>query len=131
MFIPESIVYGIIGTIIGVLIGNRLALGRERRKEFNELIDPVRTALLRQRNHPRRREIVDDIILFKTREMLPFWKRNGFDWAIEQYKKSKETYHKNLIPNGMGGFEEGEKAIEDKAAISHSADRLLKYLKPR
>ena len=58
------------------------------------------------------------------REKLPFWKRKGFDKAIENYKKSKSD--ENRDPDRMGGF-----FYKDTSRIVHAVNDHLKYLKPR
>ncbi|MFA5323435.1 MAG: hypothetical protein WC373_12250 [Smithella sp.] len=125
MCFTESIAFSLIGILIGYIIGNRLAIGRDRRKEFNDLINPIRADLMsikiRPENNLRGTWI---ITLALIREKLPFWKRRGFDIAIETYEKSKGDENKNSDP--AGGFN-----YKDTSLISHAADNLLKYLKPK
>src|SRR5208337_4981111 len=106
-------------------IGNRLAIDRDRRHEFNSLIDPLRHDLLGMRNYPSS-NLKGTWMISCTliREKLPFWKRKGFDRAIENYKKSKGD--ENLDPNGSGGF-----SYKDPARIVLAVNDLLKFLKPR
>lgn len=132
MFSYESLLFGLITALIGYIIGNRLAIGRDRRKEFNDLINPIRTDLLSIKIFPANNlRGMWIITLSLIREKLPVWKRKGFDRAIEAYKQSKSEYSRNRKSDGMGGFVDGEKSAENKSAISHAADNLLKYLKPR
>ena len=44
----SDILSGLIGVLVGALIGNRLALGRDIRKEYNLLVIPVREILIKQ-----------------------------------------------------------------------------------
>lgn len=37
---------GLLGTLIGLFLGNRLALDRDKRKEFNASVAPLRAALI-------------------------------------------------------------------------------------
>ncbi len=38
--------------LIGLVGGNRLAIGRDRRKEFNTAIEPIRGMLIKERARP-------------------------------------------------------------------------------
>lgn len=40
--------FGIINFLLGLLVGHWLAIGRDKRKEFNQAAMPIRTALLQQ-----------------------------------------------------------------------------------
>ena len=126
MEIPVFIAIGssLLTGLIGLLVGHRLAIGRDRRREFNVLVDPVRDLVLCQK-------IPDRIQILKIRERLTRRKRKGFDRAIEVYKQSKSTYTRNRKPDGMGGFLDGDKSAEDRLVISHAVNDLLRYLKPR
>lgn len=107
----------IIGALIGYLVNHWLAIARDRRGEFNAIIDSVRDMILGQR-------IPDHIQILKIRERLPFWRREAFDRAVENYKKSKGEENRN--PDGMGGF-----SYKDKTRIVHAIDQLLGFLKSR
>ena len=127
----ELTIFGIICTTVGAIIGyfvnNKLAISRDKRKEFNTLVDPWRRNLMFIKKHPNHYLTGNwEIIFSEIREYLPFWKRKGFDRAIEAYKESNKEYHRNRQSDGMGGFIDG-----DRSAISHTAYGLLKYLKPK
>ena len=122
MSLTESIALTSIGVLIGYLVGNRLAIDRDRRREYNNLIEPIRITLLNARNHPTSN--FKEPIYILVREKLPFWKRKGFDRAVENYKKSKSD--DNRDPDGMGGF-----SYKDTESIVHAINDLLGYVKPR
>lgn len=114
-----------VGALIGYLIVHHLTIGRDRRREFNDLINPVRRELLGVRNHPGSNLTGAWAITFaQIRETLPFWKRKGFDRAIESYKKSKGE--DNQERDSMGGF-----SYKDPDRIIHAADDLLRFVKLR
>lgn len=118
-------VFGLVMGLVGFLIGNRLAIGRDKRIEFNKLIDPIRHDLFGMKNHPGYDFRGTWMITFTLiREKLPFWKRRSFDRAIENYRKSKAD--ENRHRDGMGGF-----VYEDPAKIVRAVNDLLKYLRPR
>ena len=49
----EIIALNLVCALIGYLLGNWLTIGRDRRKEFNTLIKPIRYDLLVIKNHPQ------------------------------------------------------------------------------
>jgi hypothetical protein len=53
---------GLVTGLIGLLIGNRMAIGRDRRKEFNSFIEPIRILLLRERERPTPYSTIPDKI---------------------------------------------------------------------
>jgi len=121
----ESIALNLLLFFAGFFIGNRLAIGRDKRREFNSLIDPIRTSLLITKNRPNNRLPDNYLITFELiRERLHSWQRRGFDRAVEAYKESKGDGNRGH--DDMGGF-----VYKDKALIVHAAEALLKYLKPR
>jgi hypothetical protein len=48
----EKIFVDLLIFLLGLFAGNRLALGREKRKEFNEAIQQVRPYFFSQKNNP-------------------------------------------------------------------------------
>ena len=99
----EPVLYNLLCALIGFFIGNRLAIGRDKRREFNSLIDPIRHNLLRMKTFPESNlKGTWEIDIMMIRERLPFWKRKAFDRAIKNYKKSKSE--KNMARDSLGGF---------------------------
>ena len=125
MRLTESIALTLVCALIGYLAVNRLAIGRDRRKEFNRLIEPLRLMLLNMRNYPSSDlNGAWEITFTLIHEKLPFWRRKFLDIAVENYKKSKSDENRN--PNGMGGF-----SYKDTQKITHAVNDLLEFLKPR
>lgn len=121
----EIALLNVASLFIGFLIGNYLAIGRDRRREFNALIDPIRAKLFFERKYPGTDSgLIVGFTFVAIRERLLFWKRKGFDIAIDNYKKSKGV--DNQERDTMGGF-----SYKDRAIIVHAIDDLMKYLKPR
>jgi hypothetical protein len=125
MRLIENLASVLIGVLIGYLVNNWLAIGRDRRREFNALIEPIRADLLGMKNHPGNDLRGPWVITFiLVREKLFFLKRKGFDRAVENYKESKSD--KNRDRDNMGGF-----SYKDTAKIVHAVNDLLRFLKPR
>jgi hypothetical protein len=123
--IPVFIAIGssLLTGLIGLLVGNRLAIGRDRRNEFNSLAEPIRKLLLREKERLNPYSpIPDKIDLLLLRERLPFWKRKRFDQALFNYQKSKNE--KNIIRDRYGSV-----SYKDQFLVVHSIDTLLKIKK--
>jgi hypothetical protein len=89
--------------LVGFLIGNRFALNRDKRKEFNNLIEPLRHDLIGVKNYPNSGIKGSWMITVALiREKLPIWKRKGFDKAVENFNKSKSE--ENIERDNLGGF---------------------------
>ena len=43
-----SIITGLLGTLMGLIFGHKLSLGRDKRKEFNTAIMPLRETIIYQ-----------------------------------------------------------------------------------
>lgn len=108
----------IISFLIGLFLGHWLAIGRDKRKEFNHLVEPVRELVYRKR-------FLSRIDIIRIRERLHRWKRKGFDGAVEEYEKSNNG-DENWKTDGMGGL-----VCIDPARLERAAESLLSYLKPR
>ncbi len=127
MGIVENIAFTLLGALIGYLVSNWLAIGRDKRREFNDLINPIRRELLGINSNPCSNLTGSyGITLSLICEKLPFWKRKSFNNAVENYKKSKSSENINLNVDGMGGW-----SYKDTEWIVHAVNDLLKYLKPK
>lgn len=113
----------IVSFLIGLLVGHRLALFRDKRKEFNDLTAPVRVALYRIRNTLTFIEEISGDDMFLIRERLWFWQRKGFDLAYADYKRSRGSDNYD--------FHAGGGSVRDRDLIVRSIDALIKYLKIR
>jgi len=117
--------FGFIWGLIGFLIGNRLSIDRDRRREFNNLIDPIRRDLVGGIYLPGSSKYKSWMMTFPLiREKLSFWKKRGLDRAVENYTKS--IGDENRESDGGGGFNYKNKEIIDQAA-----KEILKFLKPK
>ena len=118
-------ILGVVWGLIGFLIGNRFALDRDKRKEFNNLIEPLRHNLIGVKNHPNSKIQGSWMITVALiREKLPIWKRKGFDKAVKNYNMSKSDV--NIERDNMGGF-----TYIDTTRIVDAANEFLRYLKPK
>ena len=112
---------------VGLYLGNKQAIGRDRRKEFNEISEDAFIALNKQIEQlkaglPGQR--VSDFLLIYN--YVPFYKRWLFRRHIERYKKAQQdlsTYH---VETGTCTYNQ-----EKMAQLTSSAKVLLCYLKRR
>lgn len=75
------------GTIVGAIVGNFFAIGRDWRKEFNESADEIFIKLSDERRYIGRWKGVSKIEFAVFRRKILPWKRKSFD-------KCEDTYHK-------------------------------------
>ena len=123
----EIAAFNVISLLVGFFVGNRLAIGRDKRREFNSLINLIRCELLNMKITPTSSLSGAWMITFTLiHEKLPFWKRKGFNRAVENYKKSKSNENVNINIDGMGGW-----SYKNPERIVHAVNDLLKYLKPK
>lgn len=120
----ETIAVSLVSALIAGFVGYRFALRRERRHEWNALVEPIYLALLGMRKNPTGRLAeVDNARWPLIRNKLRPWRRRRFDRALEKYQQSRGE--ENREPNGMGGFH-----YRDTARIAHTVENLLRFVKP-
>lgn len=90
-----------LGFFVGLLLGNWLALGRDKRREFNDAALPIREWLLGQiKNQSPIVRSPAEIELDLFTQCLPFWSRRGFRRAYEKQKQERE---KAIARDSIGG----------------------------
>ena len=119
-----SVLLNLITFLAGLLVGNRLAIGRDKRKEFNEAAQPIRAWLLSEVEQPSPyspRPNVVQIDAFVS--YLPFWKRSGFR---EAYKRQDCARQDAMEQNSIGGV-----SYKDDNHIKEWLNTLLRYTERR
>ena len=87
---------GIVGILIGGLVGNRLAIGRDRRKEYNEIADALHErlenqALIAQNGQlPNDANGLDNTSFIPLRRKLSGRRNKKLDIAIKEYAAAKQ-----------------------------------------
>lgn len=118
----NSVLLNIITFLVGLLLGNRLAIGRDKRKEFNEAAKPIRTWLLRELKKPsplRPPPNMAEIDAFVS--CLSFWKRRGFR---EAYKRQNCARRDAMEHDSVG-----QVSYKDDNHIKEALNVLLRYTK--
>jgi hypothetical protein len=87
----QSVIVGIITFCLGVIFGHRLTLWRDRRKEFNDIAQQVRIALLNEKgNLSPIRGGIGEIEADMLESVLPFFKKRRFRHYWNEYKEAKK-----------------------------------------
>ena len=112
--------------LIGLLVGNRLAIGRDKRKEFNALAERITIVLLNaRRSLSPDAEWPDEVNIHFFREALPFWRRRRFDAALCRYNQAHSD------DNTTTEDEYGDISYKDTNLVAHCIDRLLKFTRKK
>jgi hypothetical protein len=88
----NSALFGGAGFFLGLYIGHRLALGRDRRNEYNEIIEPLRERLVKQRDEPGVMSggTLSSVELDRLDPYLWRWNRRRVREANDRCKKARE-----------------------------------------
>jgi len=120
----NSVLVSLVAFFVGLFVGNRLAIGRDKRKEFNEAAQPIRAWLLMEVEWPSPyspRPNVVQIDAFLS--YLSFWKRRGFR---EAYKRQDCARQDAIERDSVGGV-----SYKDDNHIKEWLNALLRYTERR
>ena len=111
--------------LTGLIVGNRLAIGRGKRKEFNIVAETIRLALIREREFIINKNMAfngpEDADFKKFTFLLSRYKLRRFNRTLVKYKENKKTnQHSNRY---------GESSYHDNTSILKIIDRLIKLTK--
>ena len=116
----SELLFGLAGVLIGAVVGHRLAIGRDKRREFNERVQPIQESVLKAIDGIRRGEAWvpwNSEDLYAVKAFLGERKRQKLDILIRSYQEASKAAHK---PDGMGGsvivkenLPEVQKALEN------------------
>lgn len=115
----------LIAFLVGLFLGNRLAIDRDKRREWNDLIEPVRAILFEERQTLSPVcEKPTVVAIERIREKFFLWKRRRFDMAVQQYQES-------TAENNMAQLSWGVLAYRNEQAVLHAINDLLFFLRPK
>jgi hypothetical protein len=110
----DSVLLGLFTFAAGLLIGHRLSLGRDKRKEFNEAVQPIRAYFLAESENPsayRKQPLTSelDLLFYK----IHVWDRRKLRKAIAAFHVEKQAAE---VRNKLGEVLYGEtKTIKEAA----------------
>lgn len=102
-----------------MLLGNWLAIGRDRRKERNDAAKEVREILFGHRRGPSPYDRSPTAFQYDTLErLLPTLKRRGFRKAIDKYNESRKAQKRDPV---------GQASYIDDDSVKASLEQLISY----
>ncbi len=112
------------GFLIGILLGNWFSIERDRRKEFNEIVNPI---YFRMKAQIEAGVIaVDDFDTDRIERYIPWYKKRLFRKRAERYKNAKHCVSVYDLTTSSAVVDEVAKANMLKCATD-----VLRHLKPR
>lgn len=121
-----EIILNIILFLAGLVLGNWLAIGRDKRKEFNQIADKVYLALKKQKEGIKENSAVvsgpKSGDLEKLRRRVSFLKKNSLTESIQKYREV--TASDNWEQDGYG-----QAFYKDSKIVIRSIEDLLHYTK--
>lgn len=118
----NAAVISLLTFLLGLVIGNRLAISRDRRKEFNNFAQPIRSWLLFELEDPSPyRKAPSKIEIDNFVHYLPVWKRRKFKAYLIELEKVREqnSYVDNF----------GQVFYRDEEDIKTIVEKCLSYTK--
>jgi len=115
-----TVLLSLLTFFLGLILGHWLAIGRDKRKEFNEAVVPVRAWLLRAKDSPSpftrwpSEEEFDRFIHY-----LRPWQRVTFQKHLDRYK---ELHHSQQVQDSYG-----EVSYRSDAEIRRELKNLFNY----
>ena len=118
----QSVVVGFFTFLLGLFLGHRLTLGRDKRKEFNDIAQPIREILLKERKalSPHFAGL-GEIDADRLESVLYCWQRRGFRRTLNDYRQEKEQSIANDPTYGSVSY-------STTGAIVERIERLLRYV---
>jgi hypothetical protein len=80
-----TVLIGLLTFFLGLLVGHRLSLGRDRRKEFNDVAKRLRIAWSETYTND-----ADDLVVFEN--TMGYWQRRHFRKAWATYQAERKRF---------------------------------------
>ena len=123
-----NVVTGFITFVVGLFIGHKTALWRDKRKEFNELAKPIKVALELNLRESRSKKIdVQDLLSLEL--MLSGRKKRRYKELCENYQKYFLAFHSLRLPYGGGSDQQKAKDTERRDLSREVTKELNDFIK--
>ena len=122
----DPLLTGIAGILIGGLLGHRLALGRDKRKEYNEVVRPIKQKLLVQMDVFNKGEIG---VIFQYNEisiLRTFISSRKYGAIIKLHQECVDYMNNNREINNRGYEVYSKECCEFISANFNKINKLLK-----
>jgi len=117
-------IFGILTFLLGLFLGNRLAIGRDKRKEFNEIADEIYSVLLKKREGAEKGLIWNG----PTKEQFAHLIRRASSVAKLSISKSIEKYNKAIDQNNISHDSYGQLFYSRPEEVTNAIDLLLQHV---
>lgn len=109
--------------LVGLFIGNRLTIGNERRKEFNEAAAPLYISLEVQKNVLNSGSFPNSVL--NENDFIGF-KRHLQPWQICSFSESVRSYIAS--PQNCGDYENGRYLLKHPEVFIKAIESVQRYL---
>ena len=118
----ETLTVGLLTFLFGLLLGHRMNLWREKRKEFNEVATRILVALKSRQRSPQPYFTTEEKISGKDMEtfqhLLHPWKRSSFKAAWAAYQAECDDLTRDSV---------GQAFYSRPDAVGKALDKLIRY----
>lgn len=119
----DPILLNSLAFFVGLILGHRIALARDKRQEFNAAVAPIRARFIRQADYAPSIESPSPVELDGFEHLMWWWRRAALRDAIERLQKSQSENCRQTA--------DGDIYYVNKPEINLAASRVLELLKKR